>query len=300
MGSCLAVLVAALGGLQDNPPGPPSLTKFTASTDDDFHFETDLRDSDVRVSVAHYKVSAELYRMAGPSDHFRLSFAGEFLEYDFAGLRTLLTGAPESFAEEIHAWRLDPSYTHVFDDTWSGVLYGTLAWAYEEEANMGDSAAGAVGAGAFYRAGPDLTLGLALHVQFRIEDHEWIYPLAYIDWKISERASLRTESKAGYGLTFGYALDDARAVTLETRLRYQGRRIRLREENVIPDGILDDQRALLDLGIRWQPVRNVRITLYGGVDVWQKFTFEDETGSDLRELESAPAPFVGLAASWEF
>lgn len=300
MGPWLAALVAALVRSQDASAKPPSFTKLTVSTDDDFHFETDLEDSDARVSVAHYKVSLELYRTAGPADHFRLSFAGEFLEYDFSGLGGLFPGAAESFAEEIHAWRLDPSYTHVFDDTWSGVLYGTIAWAYEEEGNMGDSATGAVGAGAFYRAGPDLTLGLALHVQFRIEDHAWIYPLPYIDWKISDRASLRTESKAGYGLAFGYALDDARAFTLETRLRYQGRRIRLRGENVLSDGILDDQRALFDLGIRWQPVRALRVTLYAGTDVWQEFTFEDETGSDLEELQTNFAPFVGLAASWEF
>lgn len=283
---------------QDAPPS--SLTKWTVSSDDYFHFESDLESSDVKVTVAHYKVSAELYRMASPTDHFRLSFAGEFLEYDFTDLDTVFPGAPEEFAEEVHAWRLDPSYTHVFDAAWSGVLYGTAAWAYEEEGNMGDSAAGAVGAGIFHRSGPDLTIGLAIHVQYLIEESPWIYPLPYLDWKISDRASLRTESKAGYGISLDYALDEEKAFTLEARARYQSRRIRLREENVISDGILDDQRGLVDLGIRWQAARNVRIALTGGVNAWQEFTFEDETGSNLVELESAASPFLGFSLRLEF
>jgi hypothetical protein len=275
-------------------------TAVTLSTDDSFRFEADLEDSDVSVSVAHYKVSLELFRMAGPADFFRLSAAGEALEYDFADLDTVLPGARDTFAEEVDAYRLDPSYVHVFDARWSGVLYGTVAWAFEEEANMADSAAGAVGVGAFYRAGPDLTLGLALHVHYRIEDSEWVYPLPYLEWKISPDAVLKTEQKAGYGLAFDYVLDEAKAFTFEARLRYQSRRIRLRRDNVIPSGILDDQRAMVDIGLRWQPVPSLRAGLYAGVDVWQEFTFESRTGNDIEELESEAPGFVGLSAAWEF
>ncbi|HXG63343.1 MAG TPA: hypothetical protein VNO22_18375 [Planctomycetota bacterium] len=296
----LAWLAAVLTLAVQEKASPASATRVTVLTDDDFHFESDLEGTDASVSVARYKVSIEVFRMAGPQDLFRLSVAGEALEYDFTNLKTLLPGAPEEFAEEVDAYRIDPSYTHVFDAHWSGVLYGTVAWAFEEEGHMRESATGALGIGAFHRFGPDLTLGLALHVQFRIEDHEWIYPLPYVEWKISESALLRTESKAGYGLAFELALDEGGAFGVESRLRYQGRRIRLRRDRPISNGILDDQRALWDIGVRWQPLRNLRVSLYAGLDVWQEFTFEDETGSNRLELETESSPFVGFSASWQF
>jgi hypothetical protein len=294
------MLSALLGQPAQDKPQSATKTTFTLSTDDSFRFESDLDGTDASVSVAQYKVSLELFRMAGAADFFRLSAAGEALEYDFTDLKTVIPGAPEEFAEEIDAYRIDPSYVHAFDAAWSGVLYGTIAWAFEEEGNMADSAAGALGTGAFYRSGPDLTAGLTLHVQLRIDDHPWIYPLPYLEWKISPDALLKTEQKAGYGLTFDYTLDEAKTLTFEARARYQARRIRLRRDNVIPQGILDDQRGMMDVGIRWQPLANLRVTLYAGMDFWQEFTFEDRTGNTLVELESESPAFVGLAAGWEF
>jgi hypothetical protein len=291
-------LTLTLAGQEKTPPA--SATRVTILTDDDFHFESDLKGTDASVSVARYKVSVEFFRRAGPQDFFRLSVAGEALEYDFTNLKTLIPGAPEEFAEEVDAYRIDPSYTHVFDAHWSGVVYGTVSWAFEEEGHMRESTSGALGAGAFYRFDPDLTLGLALHVQFRIEDHEWIYPLPYVEWKISETAHLRTESRAGYGLAFELALDEEGRFGVESRLRYQGRRIRLRRDRPVSNGILDDQRALWDVGVRWQPLRPLSLSLYAGFDVWQEFTLEDETGSNLAELETETAPFIGFSGSWRF
>ncbi len=300
MQAWLAAWLAWTAPQGQEPQKPFTKTTVTLSTDNDFRFESDLEGTGASGSVARYKVSLELFRMASATDFFRLSAAGEALEYDFTHLDTLIPGAPEEFAEEIDAYRIDPSYVHVFDERWSGVLYGTVAWAFEEEGNMADSTAGALGVGAFYRLDADLTLGLALHAQLRIEDHAWFYPLPYVEWKISPDAVLKTEQKAGYGLTFDYTLDEARTLAFEARLRYQGRRIRLRHDNVIPQGILDDQRGMIDVGLRWQPVRSLRVLLYTGLDVWQEYTFESRTGNDIAEFESESPAFVGLAASWEF
>lgn len=304
----IAILLAIVSQAQEaqTPPrqeGPPpsfSKTVFTLSTDDSFRFESDLEDSDAKVSIAHYKISGELFHMEGMKHMLRISAAGEFLEYDFADLETLVPGASMEVAEEVHAYRVDPSYIHVFDAEWSGVVYGTLSVAYEEKGNIGDSLAGAAGAGAFYRAGPDLTLGLAVHVQFRIEDSPWVYPLPYVEWNLGPGVLLKTEQKAGYGLTFDYGLDEAGTVVFEARMRYQSRRIRLREESAPSEGILDDQRFMMDAGVKIEPRKDLRIGFYVGVELWQEYTFQDSRGHRGIEDETEPQPFVGFAGSWAF
>lgn len=287
---------------EPQPPAPQRFTKtvLTLSTDDSFRFEADLDDSDAKVSIAHYKISGELFHMEGMENIIRVSAAGEFLEYDFEDLDTLVPGAPRETAEEVHAYRVDPSFVHVFDPTWSGFVYGTVSVAYEEHASLGDALSGAAGVGALYRSSPELKLGLAIHVQFRIEDKPWLYPLPYVEWRLSPRAILKTEQKAGYGLTFDYTLDEANTVLFESRMRYQGRRVRLREESVPSEGIFDDQRFMVDVGVRFEPRKDLKLGLYVGVELWQQYTFEDSRGHRGIEDETEPQAFVGFAGSWAF
>ena len=303
----LLLLPLLAASLQDEaPPAPQGFppgfkrTTWTLLTDNSHHFAGEIESSDAEVEITQYKLSLGALHLFDMKNVLDASAAGEFIEYRFDNLNTVLPGAPRDFEAEVHAWRSDATFLHSFDAHWSGALFGTVSSAYDEGADVGDSVAGAVGIGVLHRFDQDLTLGLAIRSQFRIEEDPYVWPLPYVEWRISPRAELPTEIKAGYGLTFTYALDEPQTWSLDARMRFKQYRFRLDDRSLVPDGIIEDLRFILDAGVRWKPTPDLKLGLYLGVDVWQKFELSDKRGSTIEEARTEPQAVVGLDVSGSF
>jgi hypothetical protein len=283
------------------PPPPPAMqrTKLTLSTFDSYRFDTDLDNAPGRVAVGFYKASFDFFHMFDMQNMIRINGGVDWLHYDWSSDAALIPGVLDPF-EDVYTWRLESTFMHGFDEHWTGLAYASAYWMFEEDANLADAVSYGLGLGAMYRVDKDLTFGAVLRAQTRPEDHPWIFPVPYVDWKISPDVTLKTEEKAGYGLGLSWSLDEARQFSFESRMYYWIRRFRLEDDAMPTEGVAQDQRFAWDAGVRYQPSSSASVAAYVGVDLWQDFKVEDHEGDDIAEVESKPSPFVAVSLSWSF
>lgn len=279
----MILLVLALLSAQE------SRTTVTPSADAGIRLRGRRDDGAGHVTVREAKGSVELMHFRGMTDILRLSTAYEAASYDYTSA---------DLWKDVNSWRVDPAWMHVFDATWTGILYGNVVAEWEPGAHIGESVGGAVGAGVLIRDSGTLTYGGALHVRFQIEDSPELWPLPYLDWKISDTLTLKTEQKAGYGLTFEAGLDDA--WSWASRARYRSRRVRLDGHGFNRHGVFQDERFIIDTGPRWNPSEDVTVGLYAGVEAWQLTEIEDRRGHEIDRFNTYAKPVVGITASIRF
>jgi hypothetical protein len=299
VGRALTVAVVLAGAQRGRAQEDAPATTLTVSTTDIYRFESDLEDVPGDVAVTQAKVSIELAHRSGMTDFWRFSSSLEYDHYDFSNGAMLVPGVEDLF-DDMYVARAEGSYVHAFGAEWSGLGYAALSTAFEGDASIGEGVAIGLGAGPIYRADDDLTLGLILRYQSRIEDEPYVFPVPYIEWKISSDVVLRTEQKAGYGLALSGGFGAEKRLGWEARMYYTARRFRLDESGALPDGVVEDARFPIDLGLRYSPVRDASIALHAGADVWQEYWIDDRHGDGLEDVESEVTPFVALVASWAF
>ena len=296
--SPILVFAALLAVAQDDPP-PVSMTTITASTDDSIRVDGRRDDGAGHVTVTQAKLSLEFMHIDNFRDFYRVSAAAERIGYDFEKTDEIDTAV---------AYRTDASWVHVFDQTWTGFVYGSLLAELELGADLDESLGGSLGTGFMYRSSETLTLGLVLHARFPIDKTPQLWPLPYIDWKISDRMTLATEQKAGFGYTLTYGLTDPAedgsfAWAAVGRARFQARRMRLDDGGFNPEGIMEDHRFTIDVLLRHEfdaGGRRASIGLYLGVEAWQIFEVETRRGHGLDTFNTYAKPVVGITGSLEF
>src|SRR5688572_29153408 len=98
-----------------------------------------------------------------------------------------------------------------------------------------------------------------LRVQTRVEERPYVVIVPYLEWKPSPAWTIRTDYGEGAGLEATFRLDDAWA--LQSRAVYNERRFRLDEDAIRPEGIFQDARFTVMVGIRWQPTPDLTVAL---------------------------------------
>lgn len=300
-GPLLALVLAPAAPAQerrDAPPPPARPVTWTLAADRSYRFAGDLDGSPGQAAVTQTGVALDAGLPVGHADLLKLSAAGDLLHYRFSGGAGLLPGAPDLF-DDVFAIRAGATYTHAFDGDWTGVANASYGLQFASGADLGGSGAPAWALGGLCRCSPDLTAGLLLAYWGRIEENPYVFPFPVVEWKLAPGAALRTEQRGGLGYALAFDLDAEGRWTLGPRFRYSIRRFRLRDGGILPDGVVDDSRAALDLGLR---CRSGPFTLdaFAGADVWQEFTVKDRDGNDRASVETRPQPFVGLTLKLAF
>jgi hypothetical protein len=278
---------------------PERRVELGAWTDHAYRFAANLDGAPGRIALSQDKLSLDAVFPSRDYDTLRVSGSLEFMRYDFSDGAALTPGAQGLF-EDVVVARTDATYLRALDEQWMGIASATLATAYEEGAEARDGLASAGRLGGLRRFSDDLTLGLALYVQGRIEDAPYYFPYPLVDWTIAPGWALKTEQKAGFGYVLEKTLGETQAWAVETRLRYTSRRFRLGRGPVVPEGVVEDERGMVDVGLRGPLGGGITFHVYAGVDVWQSFTVEDRRGDSRDEVESSPSPFVGISVQGRF
>lgn len=283
------ITIVLLAALQH--AGPSTAVGF--GTSDSYRPPADLEAGDGDVALTHLKATGELMHPLDPQHLFRFMATAEALRFDWSS-------ATPGLPEELSVLRLETMLLHVFDSRWTGIAYASTGFHYEEEAEAADGATYAGALGALYRFGPELTVGGFLGASTRLEDGAHVILLPYLEWRPAARWSLKTDYRDGVGVELSHALAEGSAWALATRASYGERRFRLAEDSIRPDGLFEDSRTSITVGIRFQPSHGLSASLVVGVDVSQRFAIEDERGRAEIEFESRPGPFVGFQFSSMF
>jgi hypothetical protein len=268
-----------------------SSTMVTVRNADTYRLPADLNAGDV--ALTHFKSTAEVFHKFDPQNFLQIAATGEIFGYDWSGS---VSGLPE----DLEVRRLSAAYLHFFDEHWRGVVLASSTSHYEEGADAADGSTYAVGLGAGYRFGPELTLGALLGAATRIEDDPSVFVMPYIEWKPSVHGTVRTEMRDGLGLEALHHFDEKGVWSLLARGIFSERRFRLDEDALRPNGVFEDSRFTVSAGGRWQPHAHLSVSLVLGIDLQHEYALEDEGGRDREEFESRPGLVLGFHLTASF
>jgi hypothetical protein len=216
--------------------------------------------------------------------------------YDFSGSGRF--GARQLWSD-INSYRISAPVRWGFEDKWTLFFIPTLRFTAENGANLDDAAQGGGFAGFSYRFSDRLTLGPGIGALTQIEDSASVFPVILIDWKITDRLSLKTGRGTGATLGPGLVLDWRASEKWSLNLggRYERLRFRLDDQGLEPGGVGEDRAFPIFGGINYTHSRRFQLSLVGGVEVDGKLSLYDKDGNDIVRESHDPALFIGLAFS---
>jgi len=204
-----------------------------------------------------------------------------FAHYDFSGAES-----PVGDANKIGC---NLFYSEKIAGGWSawGMFTGSLN--AETNASLSDGGSVLAGAGAGYRFSENLRVGLGVAAVSRM-DRDWIpMPVAYVDWKITERLSLRTFT--GAALVYD-AFGDGKLL-LSISADYKSAYIRL------SDGTAGERRSVKDsyfqcsANATYSLTKNFYVAAGVGGNFNREMTFRtDRIKSGEIDVDAAPVFFV--------
>jgi Na+-transporting methylmalonyl-CoA/oxaloacetate decarboxylase gamma subunit len=255
--------------------------------------------------------SADLYRPATKLEvrfpvarNAILSLAGSAHAdvYDFDGTSDLFKTGPTAGDpfERLNAttvrlrgfYVFEPSRTFFAErELWALVGEGFWRGRWEEGSDISDgNNAGAMLAAAYGLPGRfQLALGFKLSSKL-LGSGVRASPVAHLDWRISDRWRLRNY---GAGLRVDYRVTPD--VVLFARSRFKSRRFRLDDRGGgIGKGSVRSRQVPAGIGVRWDALDSLRVTVLAGVMAYHQLRIEDEDENTLGTATADPAAFFQL------
>ena len=219
--------------------------------------------------------------------------------YDFEG-DTGLAGLDPW--DGIHSIRLGGAVRWRLDNDWTVFGLPTIRYQGESGADIGDSISGGIIAGASKRFGDRLTLGPGFGYISQLEDDAEIFPILLVDWKITDKLTLKTGggvgASVGPGIALRYDINDCWFTTLETR--YERLRFRLDDNGDSNGGIGEDLGYPVYLGLTYVANDNFRVSLTGGVKFNSEITLEDSSGDRISKTDASDSFMAGFNLFYSF
>lgn len=254
-------------------------------------FEAELKDSGAKSSITRAGLNVDL---RGPiSERWRWSLAlnEESSWYNWQDISRLLPSAGgRQPIGEAHEVSILPGASFGINKEWSVFGGAIVQFAGERDADVGDSATFGGFGGVRYVLNDAITLSFGIGVKSRLESSAGFIPFLGLNWKITDKVTLASE---GTGVRVSAAITDA--WTFSIFGRYERREYRLDDDNPIPEGVARDTRIPIGAGVAWRPCDRFRVSLDGGVIVYQEFIFDDRDGNRIARDRTEPAAFVGLS-----
>jgi len=208
---------------------------------------------------------------------------------------------PGGFApwEKVRTLQFGLPLRYMANKTW--VLFGlpVLRYSAEENAGLGDGREYGLIAGASYRFSDSLTVGPGLGAFKGIGNEDDLFPVVFINWRMTDTLSLET----GRGLAAtrgpGLALKWRPLEKWEFGIagRYEKYRFRLADG---AGSIGQDKSVPLVATANWQSTPALRISVLAGVETSGVLRLEDSNGNFIAEQSYRTAPIAGVVASVRF
>ncbi|OAB61149.1 hypothetical protein AY599_18170 [Leptolyngbya valderiana BDU 20041] len=225
------------------------------------------------------------------------NLSNEFAYYDFDDAFKVdpIDGEPfGSFSRQ----NLDVVVNHRIARQWSIQGLAGVGLTRERSADLGDSVVWRTGVGSTYHATENISLGVFILANSRLEDDVEILPLPQIEatFEFDEHWTLILGSREG--ATLRYRANDELAFRLQAG--YQERQYRLDDDGFAPDGVFQDKSIDLMLGVQWTPAPGLEVTAGVGSQLWRRFKIKDGDGNRLTRSETDPTLTLQAGLSYSF
>lgn len=257
-------------------------------------FDTDLRASQGSVQINRAGAELELGGPLGDRARWGVTAAYEVSWYNFNNTPDLIPSGANPF-QEVHSIRITPTLAYSIDQQWSVLGGPVIQFAGERDADVADSGTYGGFFAVNYAASEALSLSLGVTASSQLEADARVIPFLGVTWRINDTLTLRTRGPR-------VELVAKACDQLSARIfgAYQARDYRLSNDSEIPEGVVRDRRGRIGFGLDWHACSAATITLETGVDVYQRFYFDDKNGERVGADRTKPAPFVALRADIRF
>lgn len=179
-------------------------------------------------------------------------------------------------------------YAYQIDRRWSAFATGALNFSAQSYCDWGNGMQGFIGAGAIYNFSRSLSIGAGAMAYSRM-DRDWIgFPIAFIQWRINEKLTLKTFS--GAALLWDVRGDER--LVIDATFEYKNNYSRLDNGSSCADSWYQ-----FSVGATYSPFKCCHI----GVQVGGMFGREIEfRRTSLSDIDADAAPFVCINASMSF
>lgn len=231
-----------------------------------------------------------------------LSSGWEWSRYTFRDA-TAFNAAFTKPWSDVHILSLGTSLNFATSDQTRWFVGAGVRSSGERGAEFGDTITVNGLAGGSYSFNENFTLGGGLVVSSRIEDNVQIIPILIVDWKISDWLRFSTmRTRPGVRLT----VTPAEWFSFGPEVSYESREFRLRDDKTnpgtrsSPGGVVRDRRLPVGAFATFNFSRQFSLELSGGVELAQRYRFEDRQGNKVTGVETKPAGYLGLELSLRF
>ena len=261
-------------------------------------FESSL-DTGGEFDVDRYFVQFSATRSFGSAWNSGLSLGFGESRYGFSGYSGL--GAIDPWSN-IREFRISIPVRYRSGNNWTYIGIPTLRYSGESGASASDSQKWGLLAAAAYRFSDRLTIGPGFGVFSDIDDSTDLFPIVFVDWKLSDTLSLNTgrglAATRGPGVALNWTPTSTWRFSLEAR--YEKTQFRLDETGPIPSGLGQDRSIPVAIAATYRPSADVELTLLGGWEFAGELRLEDSDGNRLAESDYDSAPFAGAVARFRF
>ncbi len=184
--------------------------------------------------------------------------------------------------DEISTLTLSTFYVYKINEKWAAFADGRISFSAEDTSDWGDGTQGSIGLGAIYSFSDEFKLGFGAVAYSRL-DRDWLgFPIAFIDWKITERLTLRTFS----GAALMYDALGNGLLIVDVKAEYKNSYARLNDNSSIRDSYGE-----FSVGALARPSKRFFVGARLGVNFAREMEFRK---SSIRKIEVDPAPTFSI------
>jgi hypothetical protein len=284
------VVRQALDATRRGPPIRPGVHGlFSAGAT--YIFPSDFEDVG-DVSVSRWSAGAGVERVATNGAMFGFVFDHERSRYDFSD------DSPASAAgiDDVAANRFGVNVRRDLNGKWS--LFGNVDTTFNvaEGASWGDGRTSGGLLSFSRRVNDRFSFSIGLVARSQLEERARVLPIPGIDWKITERLSLRTAQ----GVTLSWQIDERRKWITDFSAGYESRAFRLDEGGPLPGGVIKDRRVPVTASLRYAPNPGMSARVFAGAVFAQQFEFLDSEGRTADTVDADPSLIAGVSGSIRF
>ena len=148
----------------------------------------------------------------------------------------------------------------------------------ESGADVDDAIYGQVGIGVTYKISEHFSIGPGFFVNRSVSDDSTVFPIALVDWQITDRLSFR----ARRDFRLSYVLDANRTLTLSAvGSPFERKEFRLDDAGPVPGGVAELKAMTLGGALRWQPIQPLTVKGNLAAVINQTLTIEDRSGREV-------------------
>lgn len=239
------------------------------------------------VAVSRLDVEAGYRIVAGDSQTARVSLGMESRDYDFSASSGLFAALPE----DARQYRAGLNLTGPINDDWTWMLGPGLSWSSLGDADEADGLIFRGMALAIRRINERLSISFGALARTRLEDPDHYLPIIGIDWKITDRLSLRTSDE----FTLGYFVDKDKKWSIDLAFVPREWEYRIEEsDETFSHGIFTDDRLMTWLILKYQPNPAITTRAILGTSLKEEFTISNRNGHEIEQDEGDPPLHVGF------